>query len=147
MAERKLAEKKEDARVKTFAVANLNAQRANMRIDLASVDAREGPLGSRIDVPVLTIKGSAFDHIIDLEILGLGEMWDGASPIIKGKYSDKPNEGYTLDRGDGSTVTIRGEESLKILAEAGVEFPAANQFLSPARKMARGGGGPGPVMV
>lgn len=113
MAEKKAAEKKEEPRVKAFAVANLNAQRTNMRIEL-----------NNNRVPVLTIKGSPFHdaHMKDCEALGL-----------------KPQDGYAWSMDDGLTIT--GEESLKILAEAGVEFPGADQFVTRGRKAAKISGG------
>ena len=113
MAEKKVAEKKEDPKAKAFAVANLNAQKANMRMELK--DNRG---------PVLTIKGSSFHdaHMRDCEAIGI-----------------KPQDGYAWSMDDG--LTISGEESLKLLAEAGVEFPGADQFVMRIRKPTKVSGG------
>lgn len=130
-----MAEKKEyDS--KAFAVANLNAQRANMLIELKEVPDRSVS-GKTQKFPVLSIKGSPFHdaHTKDCKILGIKQEWDGAT-IKSANHSDTSLEGYAWNIDDGLTVT--GHESLKILADAGVEFPAADQFMSRAASVKKG---------
>ena len=124
--------------LKAFAAGNLNAQKANMRIDLKLVDAREGAVGSKKSVPVVTIQDSPFDHTDDLRTLGLKKMWETGFPLIQGEYDKTPYEGYDI-KGDRKIMTVTGEKSLNLLADAGVEFPSFEQFMSLARKVARGG--------
>jgi hypothetical protein len=129
-----MAEKKEYDR-KAIAVANLNAQKANMRMGFNEIPDREATIGKKKEIPELTIR-SSFDHSADLVSLGMQRRWDGAANREKDHHS-KINEGYELMSG-GLTMTVTGEESLKILAEAGVDFPGADQFMSPVLKATRG---------
>ncbi len=134
-----MAEKKEYDR-KEFAVENLNAQIANMRISIKETPDRETAAGKRKGIPVLVIR-SAFDHTDDMEALGIKRMQDGTVANIKGKTAEKPDEGFEL-LSDGLTMTVTGDESLKILEQAGVEFPGAEQFDSRPRKAVRNTSGP-----